>query len=137
MWPRRARTACYSLPREDAFRPGSRADFVELHEPPSLVPDRPRPASRPRAEADCPELPERGLGGSAARWRRWRLPRAGLPVHGAGRTGLDLWRGRGGKVRGRSLGSREERRVFAEIGEAVDYAAVITREHFAGEDDCG
>ena len=82
--------------------------------------DRPRPASRPRAEADRAELSERGLGRRAARGRRRRLPRAGEPVHGAGRTGLDLWRGRGGEIRGRSLGPGEERRVFAEVGEAVD-----------------
>mgnify|MGYP003694445823 CR=1 FL=1 len=68
------------------------------------------------------ELPQRGLGGSAARRRRRRLPGAGEPVHGAGRTGLDLWRGRGGEIRGRSACSREERRVFAGAGEAVDLA---------------
>ena len=29
------------MTRQDAFRPGSRADFVELHDPPTLFPDCP------------------------------------------------------------------------------------------------
>ena len=121
-------TACRVQMRSALDRAQISLSFMS--HPASFI-DRPRPAARPRAEAGCAELSQRGLGGSAARRRRWRLPGAGEPVHGAGRTGLDLWRGRGGEIRRRPSRARAQRRVFADAGEAVTSSrqrqAVIAR----------
>src|SRR5207244_2639654 len=100
---------------------------IEFHEPSSALSPHPRTASRPRTEAGGAELSQRGLGRSAPRRRRWRLPRAGEPVRRTGRTGHDLRRRRGGEIcRGPSL-ARAQRRVLAVAGEAVAYCFNVSR----------
>src|SRR6202022_2827530 len=104
-----------------------RAQPVEFHEPSSVLHNRPRPAARPRTETGRAQLSQRGLGGGAARWRRWRLPGAGKPVRGVRRTGRNLRRRRGGEIRGRPSRPRPQRRVFDYAGEAVTSKTVIAR----------
>ena len=66
------------------------------------------------------ELSQRGLGGSAARWRRRRLPGAGQPVRRIRRTGRHLRRRRGGEIRRRPRRARPQRRILDRADEAVD-----------------
>src|SRR6266852_7569955 len=96
-----------------------RAQPVELHELSSVLYNRPRPAARPRAETGSAQLSQRGLGGGAARWRRWRLPCAGKPVRGIRRTGRNLWLRSRGEIRGRPPRPRPQRRVLDRAREAI------------------
>src|SRR6478609_5367759 len=106
---------------------------VEFHEPSSLLPSPPT-AARPGAETGGTELSQRGLGGSTARWGRWRLPGAGQPVRGIRRAGRNLWRGRGGEIRRGPSGPRPQWRIFDPDGEAVGTATVVIVRLDPGDD---
>src|SRR5882724_3361724 len=96
-----------------------RAQVLEFHEPSSVLYISPRSAARPRTEASGAELSQRGLGGSAARWRGWRLSGASQPVCGLRRTGRHLRRGRRGQIRGKPSRPRSQWRVFDGASETV------------------
>src|SRR3982074_626986 len=114
-----------NLARQTRSALDPRAQPVEFHEPSSVLYNRPRPAARQRTEAGGAELSQRGLGGGAARRRRWRLPGAGQPVRRIRRTGRHLRRRRGGEIRRRPPGPRPQRRVFDAAGEAVGHNRTV------------
>src|ERR1700730_14988632 len=106
----------------DELRPGPAHKPVEFHEPSCVLYNRPRSAARSGTEAGGAQLSQRGLGGGAARRRRWRLPGAGQPVRGVRRTGRNLRRRRGGEIRRGPAAARPQWRILDRAGEAVELA---------------